>query len=327
MVNQDDGLSSSGSSQSLEGLESLAPAYLIDASIYIFRAYFALPPNWESTDGYSTEAVYGYTRFLIDFLSETQPDCIAAAFDESLETCFRNEIYPDYKCSRALPDENLAFQLQACREMTEILGVSTFASERFEADDLIGALAKKLRKTQRPMSIVTRDKDLAQLLIGDGDHIWDFADNKRYFSEDIKQKFGVKPSQIADYLALIGDSSDDIPGVPGIGPKTAAALLQHFPNVECLLEGCDEIDQLPIRGAKSLKEKITDYCDQIPLAKKLATIYCDAPLSQEKNSFKISKLKPKKINQGTFEYFCDEMGLGNRLKQYASEKLFDCKAH
>ena len=152
-----------------------SPLYLIDASIYIFRHYFGLPDNWHSQDGYSTQAVYGYLKFLLSFIEEESPEYIAAAFDESLGNCFRNQIYPAYKANRVLPDEALAFQLNACVEVTGILGITGLASDTHEADDIIGTLAKRGRQMNgRQIIVVSRDKDLMQL-VGANDVIWDFG--------------------------------------------------------------------------------------------------------------------------------------------------------
>ncbi len=327
------------------------PIYLIDASIYIFRSYFALPPNWESKDGYSTEAVYGYTRFLIEFISKVSRKAenggkplVASAFDESLGSCFRNEIYPDYKCSRALPDEELAFQLQACRDVTEILGISCFSSERYEADDLIGSLAQALRcstsysqepySPKHPMCIVTRDKDLAQLLVHADDCLWDYADDQLLFSEDVEKKFGVPPKKIADYLALVGDSSDDIPGVPGIGAKTAAAILKDFDHVEDMLDNTERLSELTVRGAKSLPNKIIEHGEQVVMAKALSSIFCEAPLevgyldSYEHKYKPFSGCEDISLSQPCWECFaefCEDMGLGPRLLSYAEQQLKECE--
>lgn len=249
--------------------------FLVDASVYIFRYYFALPPNWQSRDGYDTEAVYGFSNFLLDLLAR-RPARIACAFDESLGSCFRNDIYPDYKCSRALPDEALAYQLAACREMAEVLGIASFASHRFEADDILATLTRVCRG-HRPI-VVSRDKDLGQLLDRGAASLWDFAADRHSDSAAIRQKFGVRPRQIADYLALVGDTSDDIPGVPGIGAKTAAALLAEFDSVEALLETPERVAQLKLRGARGLAAKLAEYAGQIALAKRLASLVEDVDL-------------------------------------------------
>lgn len=249
--------------------------FLVDASVYIFRYYFALPPNWQSRDGYDTEAVYGFTNFLLDLLAR-RPARIACAFDESLGSCFRNDFYPDYKCSRALPDEALAYQLAACREMAEVLGIACFASERFEADDILATLTRTCRR-HRPI-VISRDKDLGQLLDRGAASLWDFAADRHSDAAAIQQKFGVRPAQIADYLALVGDTSDDIPGVPGVGAKTAAALLAEFDCVESLLEAPQRVAQLKLRGARRLAEKLAEYAEQIAVAKRLASLVEDIDL-------------------------------------------------
>ena len=201
------------------------PVYLIDASIYIFRAYFAIPDEWHTDDGYPVNALYGYTQFLLKFLQTARPDQLAIAYDESLGSCFRNGIYADYKVSRALPDEELAFQLAACKALTERLGITSLASDRYEADDIIATLATNAQQQQKTVAIVTRDKDLGQLLLSPEDYLWDFAADKKMDAQHIVEHFGVRPDQLLDYLSLLGDSVDDIPGVPGIGKKTAQRLI------------------------------------------------------------------------------------------------------
>nr|WP_010132746.1 5'-3' exonuclease H3TH domain-containing protein [Microbulbifer agarilyticus] len=251
--------------------------YLVDASVYIFRYYFALPPNWESRSGYTTEAVYGFSNFLLDLLAR-RPEGIACAFDESLGSCFRNEIYPDYKCSRVLPDEALAFQLAACREMAEALGIASFASARYEADDILATLTRICAEQGEAPVIVTRDKDLGQLLSRGAASLWDFAADAYMESAEIEAKFGVRPEQIADYLALVGDSIDDIPGVPGIGAKTAAGLLSEFRSVDELLANRERVAGLKIRGAKGLVGKLAEHEGQIRIALQLAQLAYDVPV-------------------------------------------------
>jgi 5'-3' exonuclease len=291
-----------------------SPSMLIDASIYIFQYYFSLPDNWYSQkDSWPTAAVYGYSTFLIRLLLEHQPQRLAACFDESLETCFRNEIYSDYKSSRALPDEGLAFQLNACREITELLGIKTFGSDRYEADDLIGSLYKRLTRSQRPVAVLTRDKDLGQLIVRDQDYLWDYAKNQKHFNTDIEKKFGVKPEQLSDYLALVGDTSDDIPGVPGVGSKTAVAILKTFATVEKLKQNVDQLNSLPIRGAGGLSKKLTEHWSQIEMAKRLATIVTDVSLITN-----VSELDWQIPRWKALKKFCHKMGF-ERLYQRVSQ--------
>ena len=289
------------------------PVLLIDASIYIFQYYFALPDHWFSEkESWPTAAVYGYTAFLSRLLKEQQPRRVAVCFDESLDQCFRNEIYVDYKCSRALPDEALAFQLSACKQVTQLLGLQTYASHRYEADDLLGSLYQRCLRSQVPVAILTRDKDLGQLLCRKQDFLWDYssANKDRFYTHDIEQKFGVRPSQLIDYLALVGDSVDDIPGVPGVGKKTAQALLQQLGSVDLAFAQLDTLSALPIRGAKQLASKLNDHREQIAMAQQLATIVTDLPLIKS-----VSALDRQVIHTKKLAAFCTDMGFP---KLYAS---------
>ncbi len=251
------------------------PAYLLDASIYIFRAYFSLPENWHSAEGYPLNAVYGYAAFLMDFLRKIKPretPVLAAAFDESLGSCYRNEIFPDYKCSREHPDEALAFQLQACRKLTEILDIPCFSGTRFEADDYIATLSRLARLQGYPVVVVSRDKDLGQLLLGASDSQWDFASDRHMQRQDFTEKFGVTPEQFTDYQGLVGDAIDDIPGVPGVGAKTAASLLQAFANLEQLAYNLDHLSETGIRGAARIAKQLGEHWPDALLSRQLATL-------------------------------------------------------
>ncbi len=252
-------------------------AWLVDASIYIFRAWFSLPDRWQTRDGVPLQAVYGYTKFLLDLIEGTMPRPastqsvfhLAAAFDESLGSNYRNDIYPDYKSSRELPDEVLAFQLTTCREITQILGIPDYGGPRFEADDYLATLARLYREQGVAVTVVTRDKDLGQLLSNADDRWWDYAANTSLNGDQFFAKFGVLPSQFGDYLALVGDSIDDIPGVPGVGAKTAAALLQAFPTLDRLGEHLTEVAQLPLRGAKGVATRLQEHWPQVLMARQL----------------------------------------------------------
>lgn len=281
------------------------PSLLVDASIYIFQYYFSLPDNWFSEDDFPTGAVYGYTTFLLRLLEAEKPRRIAACYDESLGTCFRNKIYPDYKVSRAYPDEALSFQLAACREVGELLGIASFASPEYEADDLLGTLAKRLRRNEAPIAILTRDKDLGQLLCRPQDYLWDYSKDERFHASCIKRKFGVEPSQLVDYLALVGDSIDDIPGVPGCGAKTAQALLHHHHCIDTIFERLHLLQDLPLRGAKGLADKLLAHQEQIGIARRLALIVDHVPIA-----FKVADLhwSPGLIALEDLAAFCERMG-------------------
>ncbi|UTA46568.1 flap endonuclease [Simiduia sp. 21SJ11W-1] len=288
-----------------------AKRWLVDASIYIFRAYFSLPPNWESRDGFDTEAVYGFTNFLLD-LRIKQPSHVGVCFDEGLETGFRHRLYPDYKASRALPDEALAYQLNACRAMAEALGFACFASEEYEADDLIGCLLQCLVQEPAPVAILTRDKDLGQLLVREQDYLWDYAADTTLYRPDIFEKFGVWPEQLVDYLALVGDASDDIPGVAGVGKKTAAQMLANNMALDTLLAEPAQFETMTFRGARSMAKKLAEYREQIALAKQLAAIVSDVALVKSHQC-----LVPKPIDEVQVAELLAFYGIGGLRKKLA----------
>ena len=254
-----------------------ATAYLIDASIYIFRAWFSVPDSMRGEGGTPVNAVYGFCRFLTEFVERSQAQHVAIAFDESLTQSFRNDIYPQYKMNRELPPKELSDQFKLCRRLAEAAGLYCMAHERYEADDLIATAAKQMRDSGYRVGIVSGDKDLAQVLRGH-DFWWDFARDRQLGAAQVVDKFGVPPDAIQDYLGLCGDAVDNIPGVPGIGPKTAAALLQHYESMDALYERLADVQHLSIRGAKSLAGKLREHRAQAFLSRQLATVAYDAPI-------------------------------------------------
>ena len=248
--------------------EETAPVYLVDASMYVFRAWYSMPDRFADHAGRPTNAVYGFARFLCELLEQTSASQVAVAFDESLTTSYRNEIYPDYKANREPAPEALKRQFGWCRDLTLHTGLPVYSHARFEADDLIASLARHCRDNQQAYCVVTGDKDLTQL-VGERDSWWDFARNNRLDAAGVHQRLGVHPAQVADYLALTGDSVDNIPGVPGIGPKTAAALLGHFGDLDSLYDRLDEVAWLKIRGAKTLAARLREHEAAARLARQL----------------------------------------------------------
>lgn len=253
--------------------------YLIDGSIYIFQSHFS--PHVESldVDGSDLSAVYGFTQFLLQFLRRVKPNRMAVALDESLFSGFRHSLCPNYKSNRELPDENLAMQLKGCREICSILGMASYASNKYEADDIIGTLSVRMSDLlpgDPALCIVTRDKDLSQLLKTDKDYIWDYSGNRRRYRADIKEEFGVNPEQFADYLGLVGDAIDCITGVPGVGPVKATELLQNFVSIDGIYENLDAVADLSLRGAASLALKLEAHQAEARLSRELATIICNA---------------------------------------------------
>jgi 5'-3' exonuclease len=250
--------------------------YLIDALPYVFRAFFALR-EMTSPQGQPVHAVYGFTAFLLQLLRQEPLTHIGVAFDESLTSSFRNAFFPAYKANRALPPPDLAWQLHYCQAVAHALGMSVFVDQQYEADDLIGTLARQATQQGMPVVVVSNDKDLMQLVTP---HVtfYDAAKGHRLDPAGVTTHLGVRPEQIPDFLGLQGDASDNIPGVPGIGTKTALALLQAFPSLEALYTDLTRVETLPLRGAKALQHKLAAGREMAFLSKRLATIALDAPV-------------------------------------------------
>jgi len=281
--------------------------YLIDASIYIFKSYYSVPDEFKAVNGVSVNAVYGFARFLSQFIHQTKAQYIACAFDESQRTSFRNEIYPPYKAHRDPAPEDLKKQFILCQKITQAMGVATYSDDSYEADDLIGTLAKYYQNKGHVVHIVSADKDLAQL-IGEKDFWWNYGKAEPYNTHRVYDKFDVYPHQIADYLALMGDAVDNIPGVPGIGAKTASLLLNHFETLDAVLARHQEIAYLSFRGAKSCQKKIAKHKAEALLARKLTGIVTDIPL----DDYDISR---KEINQETLHKAFDYLNFGPMLRR------------
>ncbi len=250
---------------------------LIDASPYIFRAYYSMPASMKDRDGKPVNAIYGFTKTLCQLLTQAKVRHAAIAFDESLTTSFRNDFYPEYKQQRELPPADLVEQMQTCKHIAAALGLAVFVDERYEADDLIGTVLAQLRPHGVRAVVASSDKDLAQL-IGNGDLLWDFARDRLLDQRGVAEHFGVRPDQIVDYLALMGDSVDNIPGVPGVGSKTAAALLKAFDTLDAVYERLEAIPDIGLRGARRVMDNLTAHKEQAYLSRRLATIATDAPV-------------------------------------------------
>lgn len=251
--------------------------HLIDALPYVFRAYFSLPSSIRDREGSPANAVRGFTDFLLRYLADEGPTHVSCLFDESLTTSFRNDYYPEYKAQRDLPPEELVKQLDACQRVSRALGLSTYSDKRYEADDLIATLAKPVVEAGHEVVVVSADKDLAQL-VGERVVFYDFAKKARYGRDEVKERFGVWPEQIVDWLGLAGDSVDNIPGVRGVGPKTAVGLLAAFADLEEVYAGLDRVPSLEFRGARTLPARLTEHKEMAFLSKRLAILAVDAPL-------------------------------------------------
>jgi DNA polymerase-1 len=288
---------------------SLQPVYLVDASIYIFRAWFSISDEFANAKDEPTNAVYGFTGFLCSLLEQTKAEHIGIAFDESLTVSYRNEIYPAYKANRDPAPDELKRQFGWARAVAESMGLSCFGDNRYEADDLIGTLATHWRDRGHPLCVITSDKDLAQL-IGSNDTWWDFTRNRKLGRNEIKEKFGVFPEQIADYLALMGDSVDNIPGVPGVGPKSAAALLNHFDDLDEMWNRLEEVQYLSVRGAKSLYKKLRENREAADMARRLTIIETAVASALVNPDISRSEIDEARLNR-----LFDEMDFGQMLRR------------
>jgi 5'-3' exonuclease len=270
-----------------------------------------MPDDMVDAEGNPVNALYGYCRFLGDFMEQVRPQQIAVLFDASLSTSFRNEIYPAYKANRDPTPPGLKRQFEQCRVFTRALGLLECAHPSYEADDLIGALVSHGRHNGTPSTIVSRDKDLAQL-VSRNDVFWDFAGKGQLSYEQIPGVFGVWPEQIADFLALAGDSVDNIKGVPGVGKKTAAALLQHFGSMDELYSNLDRVHEVTVRGARSLGARLELHKAEAMLARQLTGIACDAPVEQPSCG-----LRPQTPDLGAINALFDTAGIGMALRRQA----------
>lgn len=272
--------------------------WMIDASAYIFRAYHALPPLTRKSDGLPVGAVQGYCNMLWklirDMKGEDGPTHLVAIFDHSEKT-FRNDLYDRYKANRSAPPEDLIPQFPLVRRATAAFGVACVELPGYEADDLIATYACKARDAGGEAVIVSSDKDLMQL-IGPRVVMWDPMKDRRLAEDAVMDKFGVTPDKMVDLQALIGDSVDNVPGAPGIGPKTAAQLLDEYGDLDTLLTRASEIKQ-PKR-----RETLIEHADQIRLSRELVRLTCDAPAPEPIEDFAVRDPDPE-----TLGAFLDEM--------------------
>jgi DNA polymerase-1 len=260
---------------------------LIDGSGFVFRAYHALPPL-TTTKGQPTHAVYGFTTMLLKALREREPTHVALVFDAARKT-FRNDLDPGYKASRPEAPDDLKVQFPLVREVARALRVPVVEELGVEADDVIGTLACQARRMGWQVVVVTGDKDFAQL-VSEQVTLYDpmaEASGRGGWTgpAEVEKKLGVRPDQVIEYMAILGDKIDDVPGIPGVGEVTAAALIKHFGTVEELLGRAAEIPKAVSRGGAKLQEKIAGAAERIRLNRKLVALRCDLELPYAPASF------------------------------------------
>lgn len=285
--------------------------YLIDASIFIFRAWHTVPNTLIDGDGNPVNAVHGFARFLGDLLERVRPRHIAVAFDESRAVSFRKQIYPAYKANREPAPLELRRQFALCRQVCRALGIASFGSGEYEADDIIGTLATRMRQAGKNVVLVTRDKDLSQL-VRPGDQYWDYIDDRRFGYEDIAERFGVVPERMACFLAVMGDAVDNIPGVPGVGRKTASMLFRHFESLTHLYQDLDGVLKLKLRNAGFVCGQLRDHRESALLARRLTEIACDMPLQAT-----LPNLERRAPDLRALDEIYDAVGFGRLLRNQA----------
>ena len=293
-----------------------APIILIDGSSYLYRAFFACPPL-TNANGEPTGAIFGVINMIRSLMNQYNPTHIAVVFDAKGGS-FRNEIYSEYKATREEMPENLRPQIEPIHTILKAMGLPLLCVEGVEADDVIGTLAKQAEKENLQVLISTGDKDMAQL-VSDKVTLINTMNNTALDPQGVVDKFGVPPAKIIDYLALRGDNSDNIPGVAGIGEKTAQALLTAFDSVKDIYNHLDDIEKLSIRGAKSLKQKLIDNQKDAELSYLLATIKTDVALDFTNEQLLVTDLDVNKLIE-LFSYYGfhrwqKELIAGNFLKQ------------
>jgi DNA polymerase-1 len=293
--------------------------YLVDGSGYIFRAYFALPPMTRP-DGTPVNAVYGFTNMLIKLLAETDADAVAVIFDKGAKS-FRNDFYPDYKAHRPPPPEDLIPQFELIREATRAFNLPCIEMENFEADDIIATYARLAREAGIEVTIVSSDKDLMQL-VDDKITMLDPMKNLEIGPDQVVEKFGVPPDKVVEVQALAGDSVDNVPGVPGIGVKTAAQLIAEYGDLDTLLERAGEIKQ-PKR-----RETLVENAEMARVSRRLVTLEDEVPVEQDLAELSLHEPEPE-----TLRGFLEANGfrsvitrLGDRLGEPGAEPAAPAEA-
>ena len=280
--------------------------YLIDGSGYIHRAYHALPPMTRP-DGTPVNAVYGFTQMILKLIQDVEADHLAVIFDTARKS-FRNDIYPDYKANRPPAPEDLAPQFDIIREATRAFGLPCIEKEGYEADDLIATYARRAREAGADVVVVSSDKDLMQLLT-DGVSLLDPVKNKPIDREAVRAKFGVDPDRVVDVQALAGDSSDNVPGVPGIGVKTAATLIEEYGDLDSLLDRAAEIKQ-PKR-----RQTLVENAELARVSRDLVSLRDDVEVAEDYESFVVGDPDPEVVRG-----FLQEQGFRSILARFEGEQ-------
>jgi len=286
--------------------------FLIDGSSYIFRAFFAIPPTLKNAAGMPTNAIFGFTNILLKLLKQHRPEYVVVALDAGRET-FRNEMFADYKSNRPEAPAELIPQFPYFRKVLDALNLQLLELPGYEADDIIATLCGTMSGQGCEVIVVSSDKDLMQL-VTDGIRLLDSAKDRWIGAEQVKEKFGVAPGQVIEVMGLMGDAVDNIPGVKGIGEKTAIALIQQFQTLENLFDHLDEVEQMKLRGAARVRNILAGGKQAAFLSRALATVKRDVPIE---TSLEALRARPRDIEKARPLF--TELGFTNLLKLLENE--------
>ncbi len=285
--------------------------YLIDGSSYIYRAYFAIR-HLSNSKGEATNAVYGFTNMLLTLLREEKPDRVAVIFDAKGPT-FRKELYPEYKANRSAMPEDLVPQIPVIKAVVQAFNLPALELPGYEADDIIATLAKRYADQGLDITVVTGDKDLMQI-VGERVRLLDTMKKKVSGRAEVIERFGVPPEQVLEILGLAGDSSDNIPGVPGIGEKTARSLIQEFGTIENLLTNVDQVK------GKKRQENLREFADQARLSRQLADLVYD--LEIDVNLDELTLVEP---DRDALEVLFKQLEFSKLLQEFSGKPVQDSK--
>jgi len=285
--------------------------FLIDGSSYIFRAFFAIPPL-SNAAGLPTNAIYGFTNILLKLLKQYQPEYVVVALDAGRET-FRNEMFADYKSNRPEAPPELIPQFPYFRKVLDGLNVSLLELPGYEADDIIATLCDRMADKGCELVVVSSDKDLMQL-VTDGIKLLDSAKDRWIGAEEVKGKFGVEPEKVVEVMGLMGDPVDNIPGVKGIGEKTAIALIQQFQSLENLYDHLHELESMKLRGAARVRDLLEKDKHNAFLSRALATVNRDVPIDVGLEQLKFTGFDQEKLRS-----LFTELAFTNLLKLLENE--------
>ena len=286
--------------------------HVLDGTATLFRAYFGMN-KFQAPDGREVGGVLGFGQTLARFVKEVGPSHVALVFDTPVRT-FRHDIFPDYKANRAEPPEDMWHQFDLSYTVAEALGFRCFKTPGYEADDLMATMARRCRQAGVEIHLVTPDKDVMQL-VEDRVFVMDPKTLETIDAAKVKAKFGLPPKLLLDYLSLAGDSTDNIPGVKGVGPKTALALVAGLGTLDEIYDRLDDVASLDIRGAKGLAAKLESHREAAFLSRDLVRLHTEAPLGSAELNFSQLRYRGPKVDADTL---FDEIGFHAPLRNIRS---------